>query len=268
MRTLVIGDIHGGVKALEQVLERSGFDNSVDKLICLGDYVDGWSESAEVVQKLIELQIESEDRHIFIRGNHDEWCNEWFKTGARHKIWVNQGGATTIESYTKSGYIVDKRHHMFFYKLHNYYVDEKGRAFVHGGFSSRKGLGHESYDADYYWDRDLWNLVLMADGKSSTIGGFTSPSSSRYKKHEEIYIGHTATTNWSYKHNGVLRIKDTTNPDCKVGKRITTPIQACNVWNMDTGGGFGGKLTIMDIDTKKYWQSDLLTDLYPDERGR
>ena len=34
-------------------------------------------------------------------------------------------------------------------------------------------------------------------------------------------------------------------------------MQRCNVWNLDTGAGYGYKLTIMDIDTKQYWQSDV-----------
>ena len=48
-RTLAIGDIHGGLKALKQVLERANV-NENDKLIFLGDYVDGWSESSQVIQ--------------------------------------------------------------------------------------------------------------------------------------------------------------------------------------------------------------------------
>jgi serine/threonine protein phosphatase 1 len=36
---------------------------------------------------------------------------------------------------------------------------------------------------------------------------------------------------------------------------------------MDTGAAFTGALSIMDIDTKEYWQSDL-PSLYPDENGR
>ena len=41
-----------------------------------------------------------------------------------------------------------------------------------------------------------------------------------------------------------------------------------NVWNLDTGAGFKGKLSILDIDTGDYWQSDPLNDLYPNEIGR
>ena len=47
-RTLVIGDIHGALKALLQVFERARI-TADDKLIFLGDYVDGWSESAQVL---------------------------------------------------------------------------------------------------------------------------------------------------------------------------------------------------------------------------
>lgn len=53
-RTLVVGDIHGGLKALEQILERANVTDK-DKLIFLGDYVDGWSESSQVINALIEL---------------------------------------------------------------------------------------------------------------------------------------------------------------------------------------------------------------------
>ena len=50
IRILVCGDIHGGLKPLLDVLEKSGYDKEYDKLIFLGDYVDGWSESSEVIE--------------------------------------------------------------------------------------------------------------------------------------------------------------------------------------------------------------------------
>jgi serine/threonine protein phosphatase 1 len=45
-------------------------------------------------------------------------------------------------------------------------------------------------------------------------------------------------------------------------------MKAANIWNLDTGAGYNGKLTIMDIKTKEYWQSDLVTELYKDKKGR
>ena len=54
MRTFVIGDIHGGLKALLQVLNKLELTEK-DQLIFMGDYVDGWSESAQVIDFLMEL---------------------------------------------------------------------------------------------------------------------------------------------------------------------------------------------------------------------
>jgi serine/threonine protein phosphatase 1 len=45
-------------------------------------------------------------------------------------------------------------------------------------------------------------------------------------------------------------------------------MQGCNVWNIDTGAGFHGKLTALDISTKEFWQSDPVPALYPNEKGR
>lgn len=39
-------------------------------------------------------------------------------------------------------------------------------------------------------------------------------------------------------------------------------MRALNILNLDTGAGHSGRLTIMDISTKKFWQSDPLPELY------
>ena len=75
-RTLVIGDIHGGLRALKQILERASVTTK-DTLIFLGDYVDGWSESPELLDFLIDLG--KKQNCIFIRGNHDELALHWLQ---------------------------------------------------------------------------------------------------------------------------------------------------------------------------------------------
>jgi serine/threonine protein phosphatase 1 len=52
----------------------------------------------------------------------------------------------------------------------------------------------------------------------------------------EIFIGHTPTMNWD----------------------TDKPMRAVNIFNIDTGARHGGRLTIMDVRTKQYWQSDLV----------
>ncbi|EZH73230.1 metallophosphatase [Aquimarina atlantica] len=241
MRTLVIGDIHGGYKALLQVLERANV-TSEDILIFLGDYVDGWSESAKVIQELIHLS--ASNTCIFIRGNHDLWCGLWLEKGVTNPVWLAHGGKETINSYIQSGLLTKETHKEFFNTLKDYYLDEEHRLFVHAGFTSMHGVGREEYNSNYYWDRTLWESALLAD-KVEKIALKDDPPK-RFSHYSEIYIGHTPTIEYG---------KD-------------TPINAYNLWNMDTGAGFRGKLTIMDIDTKEYWQSDPLPSLYPNEQGR
>ena len=92
-RTFVIGDIHGGLKALLQVLNKLEVKEE-DMLIFVGVYVDGWSEAAQVIQFLIEL---SENVNcIFIKGNHDVWCENWLKTAIVKPLWYLHGGKETI----------------------------------------------------------------------------------------------------------------------------------------------------------------------------
>jgi serine/threonine protein phosphatase 1 len=265
MRILVCGDIHGGFKSLIQALERANFDNSKDKLIFLGDYVDGWSETAELIEFLIGLQEEANGRHIFIRGNHDKWCEDWIVKGYCPEGWKVQGGQATIDSYIRTGYLVSDKHRDFFRNLVNYHIDDENRGFVHGGFISKNGLGHEHYESDYYWDRDLWNLAVIQHNNFHQASKEVLSKARRFEKHKEVYIGHTTTGNWLCKPH--LPEYGITQQESKNG-RIVVPMHRCNVWNMDTGGGYEGKVTIMDIDTKEFFQSDFVNTLYPNDRGR
>lgn len=250
-RTLVIGDIHGGLKALEQVLERCEYDKTKDQLIFLGDYVDGWSESSETINHLIDIQEKSSIKPIFLLGNHDEWVRDFLDYGRVDSMWLNNGGKTTLRSYNnlwstvRSEEMLEK-HRNFFNSLHNSYVDEDNRAFVHAGCDTDRGVnGTMPYMK--VWDRTMWKLVLS--GKT-------------VKAHKELYIGHTPTEIYKCKkHLPEANLQE-------VDKPITVPMNRQNVWNLDTGGGWGGKLSVMDIDTKDFWQSDLVSDLYPYESGR
>lgn len=66
MRTAIISDIHGHFDTLQTVLH--DIENQrCDRILCLGDSVDGGSHSAEVVQLLRDQNI------LSVRGNHDEF---------------------------------------------------------------------------------------------------------------------------------------------------------------------------------------------------
>lgn len=45
-------------------------------------------------------------------------------------------------------------------------------------------------------------------------------------------------------------------------------MNAANVWNIDTGAAYKGPVTVMNVETKEFWQSDDAYTFYPNENGR
>ena len=239
-KTYVIGDIHGGFRALRQVVERVGVQAD-DRLIFLGDYVDGWSESRQVIDYLIEL--DGSYTCTFLIGNHDVWCMEWLAGLGSEGDWLVHGGQVTVDSYAAAGPELKMRHLIFFSEMLPYYEGEHRRLFVHAGFTSIHGPAKEYFTSNFYWDRTLWEMAVAADNRIPMSSLFYPR---RLRLYDEIFIGHTPTTNYD----------------------VDTPMNRCNIWNVDTGSAFAGRITVMDIDTKRYWQSDVVQDLYPGEVGR
>lgn len=240
MRKLVIGDIHGGLLGLKQILEKAKVSTK-DRLIFLGDYVDGWSQSPQVIDFLIELK--KNHNCIFIRGNHDELLLDWLAHKKDNPTWFMHGGESTVLAYSKVEPKVIQEHIEFLQSLQNYYLDVQNRLFIHAGYTNINGVEYEYFPKLFYWDRTLWETALALD-KSISTDNIYYPR--RLQLYHEIFIGHTPVT----------RINQ------------TIPSQMANVWNVDTGAGFKGSLTMMDDDTKEFWQSEPLSQLYPDEKGR
>ena len=242
-RTLVIGDIHGGLRALRQVIERAAVTAN-DTLLFLGDYVDGWSQSPQVLDFLIELN--TKQSCVFIRGNHDELLRFWLEgnhENINEPMWFKHGGEATVTAYSKVSENKKKEHITFLKSLQDYYLDDQNRLFIHAGFTNVNGVLYEYFPKLFYWDRTLWETALALD---STIEKSSDFYPKRFLLYKEIYIGHTPVT--------------------RIGATIPTK-KAC-VWNVDTGAAFKGKLTIMDVNSKEFWQSEPVHTLYFDEKGR
>lgn len=251
-KVFVIGDIHGAYRALVQCLERSNFNKEKDTLISLGDIVDGWPEVDKVVEELLTIK-----NRVDIRGNHDEWFVEWIKTRMTPNVWTQQGGKETLECYlpilhgsaemTKVGEkLLDKliRHEEFFLHQHYYYVDDKNRLFVHGGYNWKIPF-RDNDKKDMMWDRHLFETACQYENHNLL---HPTEKNLHFREFREIFIGHTSTLSVGWRF-----------------KKDTLPLHVSNLWNLDTGAGWNGKLTIMNVDTKEYWQSEKVKDLYKNE---
>ena len=239
-RTYVIGDVHGALRALKQGIERAALRHD-DRLVFLGDYVDGWSQSRQVIEYL--MLLDTEYNCIFIKGNHDAWCEEWLGGWGASRDWLYHGGDATVSSYAGITAKETGRHLEFFARMRPYFEDGMERLFVHAGFSSMRGPSAEHYASNFFWDRTLWETALAIDDRIPPDSVFYPK---RLRLYKEIFIGHTPTTNYGF----------------------DVPMHRCNVWNVDTGAAFTGKVTVMDADNKKFIQSDTVQQLYPGETGR
>ena len=239
--TYVIGDIHGALRALQQLIARIPLQAD-DRLIFLGDYVDGWSESPGVIDYLMEL--DEQYRCIFIKGNHDAYCESWLEGGPPNPKWLYNGGQSTFTAYERLDGPVRASHLEFFNRMRYYYEDERHRRlFVHAGFTSTSGPEHELHPANLTRDRSLWEMAVAMDPQ---IDKDSKLYPKRLRHFDEIFIGHTPTTNYD----------------------VAVPMRSANVWNLDTGAAYGGKLSAMNIDTLEVWQSDTVAGLHPGEKGR
>jgi serine/threonine protein phosphatase 1 len=216
-RKFVIGDIHGHFDPMMELFERVNFRFNEDSLISLGDLVDRGPKPIEVIETLMRI------RHfIHILGNHDEWCHQYLITEEVEPIWIVQGGADTLRAYKKSPEVI-KRHIEFFEKAKLYHIDAQTRLFVHGGFNPKVPFYlQKEHKSTLLWDRTLLEAAYKYHEANKTFNEFT-----------EIFIGHTPT----------------------LYKGEAEPIHLANLWMLDTGVHQSGKLTLMDIESKEYWQA-------------
>lgn len=240
MQTFVIGDLHGGLKALKEVLEKVPYKPQ-DLFIFLGDYVDGWSDSAHLIDFLIDFS--KNQPCVFLRGNHDELFCNYLKTNAYNEMWLEHGGQSSIDAYKTLSSNKKEEHIFFLENLDNYYLDKKNRLFVHAGFTNLKGVTLEHFPKLLYWDRTLWEMALALNPNLNVNDKNYPP---RLKMYHEIFIGHTTVT--------------------KINE--TTPQQRANIWNIDTGAAFKGPVSVLEIESKTFWQSKPVYLHYPLEKGR
>lgn len=166
---------------------------------------------------------------VYILGNHDTWTREWMHHGLADELWLEQGGLATLHSYAKG---IPPKHKKLLDKALPYYLLKK-KLFVHAGIDPSKKLKQQALNT-FLWDRSLARTALEIHEKNSAA---------KLTEYEEVYIGHTPISGLQ-------------------------PFKACDIWFMDTGAGWTGCLSMMEVDTKEVFTSDPVPTLYPGIKGR
>jgi serine/threonine protein phosphatase 1 len=165
----------------------------------------------------------------YIFGNHDFWTLQWMETGTVNEVWYDQGGKATIESYASG---VPESHLKFLDKALPFFEID-ARVFVHAGIDPEITLNKNSLQT-LLWDRAFAKRAVEI---------FQNGTNEKLTQFKEVYVGHTPIAG-------------------------NKPFKAADVWLMDTGAGWSGVLSIMNVHSKEYFTSDEVPTLYPGIEGR
>jgi serine/threonine protein phosphatase 1 len=175
MRVLAIGDIHGCLGTLDDLLNWVAPTRD-DLVIALGDYVDRGPDTRGVLNRLIELKKQL--NLICLRGNHELMMVEAFHgSNAEKKMWLGVGGLQTLGSYGRSpgrtGTLEDvpPEHWQFLEnELVDYYESERF-IFVHATVACDLPMQEQINDALF------WEFL---------------PASMRHYSQKTVICGHTS----------------------------------------------------------------------------
>ena len=102
LRIYAVGDIHGRLDLLDQLLARISTDIALRPTarpvyVFLGDYIDRGTWSRETIDRLIEHGEIRES--VFLRGNHEQIAVQCLSDPGLLDQWLRLGGLETLVSY-------------------------------------------------------------------------------------------------------------------------------------------------------------------------
>lgn len=232
-RILAIGDIHGNFRKFLTLWRQLAFDGTRELAIFLGDYTDRGPESREVMAWVMEHFERT--GFVFLRGNHDEMMLAAC-LGIERNLWLQNGGRTTVESLRgmekseADDFLTRWAKTIRDMKL-SYEVVQDGQPywFMHAGIQPGVPLAEQDEET-LLWDRGF----AMADTYDGT---------------PVVTVGHTPVPYLAYDSGEKLGNRPLLRDG---GRRIL----------LDTGGFLaGGRISAIDVLTKRIWQSDSMPEL-------
>jgi serine/threonine protein phosphatase 1 len=98
-----VGDIHGRLDLLDQMLDIIGQDSASREpartvFVFLGDYVDRGSDSKGVVDRLTG-GLPADTAAVFLKGNHEDFLLSFLDEPISGLNWLHNGGEAALISY-------------------------------------------------------------------------------------------------------------------------------------------------------------------------
>ena len=216
-------------------------DPEQDRVVFLGDYVDGGPQVKDVIDHL--MQWEKEFPHwVFLYGNHEDLMLDALiynkKRYGDFYLWWNQGGRATFKSYTDGmdaeeyekaimqPLDVIPKEHIDWLKDRPLYFEDDTYFYVHAGLMPDLSIEEhkKSLETGEYKDELAQKLIWIRDEFIQELD---------FDWGKKIIYGHTT---------------------------FGEPLTHTNKIGIDTMGRFGGKLTAIELPDETFHQQDSLED--------
>jgi protein phosphatase len=170
---LVIGDLHGDLESLIDILQQSNILERIDKsseliLIFLGDYADRGIYPAETYYTVLKLKLLHPNQVILMRGNHEGPEDLMPSPHDLPEQFQARFGKKWTEAYT------DIRG--LFEQLYNAVLVDKRYLMVHGGLPKEQSTAEDmAYAHALHPKRSLLEEILWSDPDEAVEETSASP---------------------------------------------------------------------------------------------
>ncbi len=170
-RIFAVGDIHGRLRLLDELLAALPLDWSRDKLVFLGDYIDRGPDSKGVIERLLSLEESGLDT-VFLKGNHEIMLRDYLEGRNKERFLLN-GGKATLRSYALPGQapgdVSLPQSHLDFMGRLRLYFETNDTIFVHAGLKPGVPLKDQGPE-DLLWIREEFFSSGFDWGKTIVFG--------------------------------------------------------------------------------------------------
>lgn len=196
MATIAIGDVHGNIAALDDLLEQVARHLTADDaVVFLGDYIDRGPSSKACIDRILEFRSGSDAQVVTLLGNHEDWLLRTLRDPMRHSWLLGMEAFETIASYSPAAVIelrraakeagarlfterialpydaffscVPRTHVAFFEALVPYHQTSEA-IYVHGGFDPKVTLEQQPTSAFVWGTNDFLDSY---DGDEMVVYG-------------------------------------------------------------------------------------------------
>ena len=173
-KTFVIGDIHGQLGMLENLMAKIPWRPEKDALVFLGDYIDRGPDSRGVVDYILSL-TRNYSRISCVLGNHEGMLLNYL-AGVDKKLYLANGGGPTLKAYKRGKGLLSTlflheipNDHMVFYNSLKPYVEIENYYLVHAGFMPGVPMAQQTR-FDMTWIREPFISSTYDFGKKIVFG--------------------------------------------------------------------------------------------------